>query len=70
MSRLPPYFDPHDVKELEQLVAKLAAVWNNSTAGPDHELERAARASLPGRLQSYAERFVGIATEARQVHRA
>ena len=61
------YFDP---ASKDDLVAKLAAVWNNSTAGPDHELERAARASLPGRLRSYAERFVSIAIEARQAHRS
>jgi glycosyltransferase involved in cell wall biosynthesis len=59
------FFTPGDP---EDLGAKLAAVWNDWTGGPDLELERAARDSLPERLRAYAESFVAIATEARQAH--
>jgi glycosyltransferase involved in cell wall biosynthesis len=61
------YFDPMDVADLQ---AKLKQVWTSAQAGPDLELERDARAQLPGRLRAYAEDFVAVANEAWRAHRA
>jgi glycosyltransferase involved in cell wall biosynthesis len=66
----PPKATFFEAGNREDLESKLAAVWEDAVVGPDQELERAARDSLPGRLRAYAESFVTIATEARQAHRA
>ncbi len=54
------FFDPHS---LDDLVEKLAQIWQKTDPGPDMELEFQARAELPGRLHAYGEAFVAVVNE-------
>lgn len=54
------FFDPLDEQEL---AAALKQVWNNTSPGPDQELEAEARSSLPARRERYAETFMSIVRE-------
>jgi len=55
------YFDPADPADL---AARLVEVYDTRTAGPDRDLEAAARAALPQRTREYAESFLAIAADA------
>jgi glycosyltransferase involved in cell wall biosynthesis len=57
------YFDPQDA---DNLAAKLEAAWMNLRAGPDHEMEAAARTALPGRQRAFGAAFLQLANEAIQ----
>lgn len=53
------YFDPNDAQEL---AGKMEQLWLTVPPGPDLELEREARAALPGRQLLFARAFMEIAT--------
>jgi glycosyltransferase involved in cell wall biosynthesis len=56
------YFDPSDAGDL---AAKMTAVWSNVPAGPDREMEAAARAELPRRQAAFGHELLGLFNEAR-----
>jgi glycosyltransferase involved in cell wall biosynthesis len=60
------FFDP---RESDDLAARLAAVWEDGTPGPDAALEAAARQDLQRRRTAYAEQFVALAQETAEVAR-
>ncbi|HEU4717850.1 MAG TPA: glycosyltransferase family 1 protein [Bacteroidia bacterium] len=51
------YFDPDNAGELAEL---MLSAWNSSAAGPDAEMEKHARETLPLRLKGFAETFGDI----------
>ena len=55
------YFDPSDAGELSD---RLAEVWNATPAGPDSQLEAAARAELAGRQSAFGQALADIFLEA------
>jgi len=55
------YFDPHDPQALAECLEML---WRTGAAGPDLDLEGAARAELPLRQLAFAQSFMAIAREA------
>lgn len=60
------YFNVNDAQDLSR---KLAEMWEGSRAGPDPELEGAARANLLPRMRAFAERFLNVAKEAASARR-
>jgi hypothetical protein len=47
----------------EDLAAKLGTIWTHGQPGPDLKLEALARQTLPGRLRSFAEKFLAVSDE-------
>ncbi len=54
------YFDPRDVAGL---AGKLREAWDERRPGPDPDLEREARRSLPERRERYARSFMAVVEE-------
>jgi glycosyltransferase involved in cell wall biosynthesis len=55
------FFDPESVEDLQE---KMVEIWERAKAGPDPDLEKAARDAQPERLRKYGAQFVTIAREA------
>jgi glycosyltransferase involved in cell wall biosynthesis len=54
------FFDPYSVEDLAE---KLSEIWQKVPPGPDTELEREARKSLPNRLRASAESLKSVMHE-------
>lgn len=60
------YFNADDGKKLSELIVQY---WNSSQAGPDVEMEEAARSKMEQRLELFAQTFQDIVSSAIQLHK-
>ena len=63
----PPASEYFDRTSPEDLADKMALMWNDVPPGPDVAMEERARAALPDRMIGFANRFIEICDEAKQV---
>lgn len=52
-----------DLQDPEDLARKIGTIWQESSPGPDPDLETMARQSLPARMCQFGELFLSIASE-------